>query len=195
MFIYLGMGYNLLANAIATILFGALCAPRDGQPYIVQYSSPLCRDNADNLTLALTVVNLVSDLYLLSLPLPLVWKLQLPAKRKFGLITIFLTGILYSCRDRDLIKSDCSHSACISSLSSIIVRVLWAHNPDYNYWSPVLVYTSYSHSNIDFGQIAEHEQDHRDERRHHMRLYAGLCGNLPSTITRFNHDPVLVLEK
>jgi len=93
--IYLGMGYIFLANAIATILFGALCAPRNGEPYIIRYQRPICVDNVNNLALATSIVNLVSDIYLLALPLPLVLKLQLSNKKKTGLVAIFMTGILY----------------------------------------------------------------------------------------------------
>ena len=34
------------------------------------------------------------DFYLLYLPLPIVWKLQMERKRKLGVITIFLTGLM-----------------------------------------------------------------------------------------------------
>lgn len=92
--IYLGMGYIFLANTITTILFGALCAPRNGEPYIIRYQMPICVDNVENLALATSIVNLVSDIYLLVLPLPLVMKLQISKKRKIGLVAIFMTGIL-----------------------------------------------------------------------------------------------------
>ena len=93
--IYAGMGYTFITNTVTTVLFGALCAPRNGQDYIIQYTAPICVDNVDNLALAISIVNFVSDIYLLVLPLPMIWKLQLSPKRRMGLIAIFSTGILY----------------------------------------------------------------------------------------------------
>lgn len=61
----------------------------------MRYQRPICVDNVDNLALAASIVNLVSDIYLLALPLPLVLKLQLSNKKKTGLVAIFMTGILY----------------------------------------------------------------------------------------------------
>lgn len=75
--IYVGIGYLLITNAVATILFGALCAPRDGERYLIRYSSPECFENVDNLAIALAVGNLCADVYLLVLPLPIIWKLQM----------------------------------------------------------------------------------------------------------------------
>lgn len=44
---------------------------------------------------ALGVFNLVSDIYIISLPVAVVSKLQLPTRRKLGIIMIFMTGILF----------------------------------------------------------------------------------------------------
>ena len=41
------------------------------------------------------IFNVVSDFYLLILPIPVVWQLQMPSKRKIGVCAIFMTGILY----------------------------------------------------------------------------------------------------
>jgi hypothetical protein len=38
--------------------------------------------------------NILLDLYALVLPLPVVWGLHLPLKKKLGLMIIFLTGSL-----------------------------------------------------------------------------------------------------
>ena len=40
------------------------------------------------------LLNLITDLYVLILPLGMVMRLQLTAKRKLGLATIFLAGIM-----------------------------------------------------------------------------------------------------
>lgn len=92
--IYVGIGYLFITNAVATILFGALCAPRPGELYLIRYSKPECVNNVDNLAIALAVENLVADVYLLVLPLPIIWKLQMSSKRKYALICVFMTGFL-----------------------------------------------------------------------------------------------------
>lgn len=38
--------------------------------------------------------NVLSDFYLLAIPIPVVWKLQLPLRRKVGVIAVFMTGFL-----------------------------------------------------------------------------------------------------
>ena len=38
--------------------------------------------------------NLVSDFYVLVTPIPAVWALQMPMKKKIGIIAIFMTGLL-----------------------------------------------------------------------------------------------------
>ena len=39
-------------------------------------------------------INIFSDFYLLFIPVPVIWKLQLSIPRKIGIIAIFMTGIL-----------------------------------------------------------------------------------------------------
>ena len=40
-------------------------------------------------------MNVASDVLLFLLPLPMVWQLQLTRKEKFGLVLIFMSGVLY----------------------------------------------------------------------------------------------------
>lgn len=44
------------------------------------------------MVIVLGVVSLVSDVYLVILPLPAVWKLQLPLGRKIAVSAMFFTG-------------------------------------------------------------------------------------------------------
>lgn len=93
--VYVGIGYLFITNAVATVLFGALCAPRPGERYLTRYSKPECFNNVDNLAIAIAVENLIADVFLLVLPLPIIWKLQMSPKRKYALICLFMTGFLY----------------------------------------------------------------------------------------------------
>lgn len=59
------------------------------------FSRPQCRGvtaSVQHLTLVSGIVNVVVDFYLLLIPLPAVYKLRMPRKRKTGLMLIFLSG-------------------------------------------------------------------------------------------------------
>ena len=45
-------------------------------------------------TIVSGVFNVITDFYVLILPISMVWHLQLSSKRKIGVIAIFLTGLL-----------------------------------------------------------------------------------------------------
>lgn len=92
--IYSGIAYLLITNGVSTILFGALCAPRNGESYLIRYMSAQCVNNVTNLGIANGVVNVIADIYLLVLPLPIIWKLHLSSRKKYSLIGVFLTGFL-----------------------------------------------------------------------------------------------------
>ncbi len=48
----------------------------------------------EDLLLALGIFGIISDIYLLVIPIRSVYQLQLPTKRKLGIITIFLVGFM-----------------------------------------------------------------------------------------------------
>lgn len=75
------------------VVFG-LCAPRDGKTWLEMSLTPQCR-NLEGYGIAQGTMNLVSDFYLLIIPIPAVLSLQLPQKKKLGVIAIFMTGFLY----------------------------------------------------------------------------------------------------
>ena len=54
-------------------------------------TSPKCATSRP-LVIVIGVVSLVSDLYLVILPLPAVWQLQLPLRRKLAVSAMFFTG-------------------------------------------------------------------------------------------------------
>ena len=59
---------------------------RTGQGYCIH----LIRFN-----IALASINLVTDVAVLILPIPAIWRLQLPKSKKIGLSAVFLAGLLY----------------------------------------------------------------------------------------------------
>lgn len=54
----------------------------------------LCQPAISNINVLVTVVlNVLTDLYLLSIPIPMLWASKLPLRKKFGLIILFSGGI------------------------------------------------------------------------------------------------------
>jgi len=47
-------------------------------------------------------MNVVSDVLLFILPLPMVWQLQLSRKEKLGLCLVFMSGILYTTTSQEI---------------------------------------------------------------------------------------------
>ena len=72
-----------------------LCVPANGDhselEYLTALDSPKCA-NSQPVVILLGVVSLLSDLYLVILPLPAVWRLQLPFRRKLAYSAMFFTG-------------------------------------------------------------------------------------------------------
>ena len=73
-------------------LIGA--TPRPGQTWLENSDSPNC-NICIKLTVPLAAWALVSDVYILLLPISGVLRLQLSPKRKFALLMVFMTGIGY----------------------------------------------------------------------------------------------------
>lgn len=109
----------------------ALCAPRHGfsqSSYFTAIASPRCSQNKP-LNVALGVVNIFSDFFILIVPLPAVWSLQLPIKKKVGISAIMLTGLAYvSIRLTFLaitkhILSVRGYRACVCSILGLHYRI------------------------------------------------------------------------
>ena len=69
--------------------------PRKGQDFIDVAVSP-AQLKSLRLSVPVACVGLATDLYLLILPITAVLQLQLPTRRKIGVILIFLTGLMYT---------------------------------------------------------------------------------------------------
>lgn len=94
-FVYFGITFTGLYYFASMIALSILCTPRDGKSqasYLLTTALPQCVHGRDIINLLLGVVNVLTDFYLLILPLPAVWSLHLPARKKIGVSAIFLTG-------------------------------------------------------------------------------------------------------
>lgn len=68
------------------------------------------------------IIGLITDLYILSIPIIGVWRLNLSAKRKVGVLLIFFSGIM----------------ACVCSACSIYFRLNLVHGRDMSYGMPLV---------------------------------------------------------
>ncbi|MCJ1242111.1 hypothetical protein MMC14_010118, partial [Varicellaria rhodocarpa] len=93
-FIYFGVSAIFVFTVVSTILYGVLCVPHKHESWQETSASPRCSSSQEGLETANGVFNAVSDIYILLLPLPSIWRLQLPMRKKTGLIATFLTGLL-----------------------------------------------------------------------------------------------------
>ena len=121
--IYFGIAFSFAMYTASFSAFGYLCLPHRGEEWLEAALSPRCHRQHILIGDVRGPLNLASDLYLLILPLPAVWQLHLPRKKKSGICGIFLTGSL----------------ACIASAFGVYFRFQVFSTPDLSWnLAPVL---------------------------------------------------------
>ncbi|KAI9702567.1 MAG: hypothetical protein M1836_001047 [Candelina mexicana] len=120
-YIYSAMVFLVLFYSGTLIGYAVLSIPRPGQS---ELQSILSGHTAMDIPLGNTQggVNVASDFYIFCLPIPAVWKLQLPLRKKLGVLATFATGLL----------------ACIASAFGLYYRVKLGRNSDVT-WKLVYV--------------------------------------------------------
>ncbi len=85
----LNTAYILGTYVVALVI----CLP--WQPGWLKNPPPLrCEMNRQRMFLGHGITNLVFDIVLVAMPMPLVWQLQLPTRRKLELVLVFAGGLL-----------------------------------------------------------------------------------------------------
>ena len=96
MFIYVGSHLSIWGNLIFYIVLVIfeidLCTPREKLWNPLMQGGHCFSFNAINQ--ASGVFNVISDFVILILPMPCVWKLRMPQKKKILMTAIFATGFL-----------------------------------------------------------------------------------------------------
>lgn len=94
--IYVGIGSIFSVYTTATILARYSCfpSPRTGRSWSEAFVSPMCVAQTRNATYIVGAFGVVSDFYILGLPIPSIIRLQLPRKEKIGVFALFMTGFL-----------------------------------------------------------------------------------------------------
>ncbi|KAI4253799.1 MAG: hypothetical protein LQ352_003467 [Teloschistes flavicans] len=115
--IFVGIGFNFLFYTIYTFVYSLMCPN-------VSKRAQTCGPRLKALGVATSGINVVSDFYILLIPLAAISNLQLPPKKKWGLMAIFFTGFL----------------ACLCSIISLHYRVVLDKSTD-DIWNvaPVMV--------------------------------------------------------
>lgn len=89
------IGYGAIIATYIIVLFSILFACRPLYKSWQIYPDPgnVCQPGISKVNcLVVVVLNVVTDLYLLSIPLPLMWKAQLPTKQKIMMLFMFSGG-------------------------------------------------------------------------------------------------------
>jgi hypothetical protein len=96
--IYVGIITTLLNHVVGTILAITLCLPSDALGY------SKCAGRLNPLDVAISVINILSDFYILILPLFVISRLHMQRSKKLGVGAVFFTGFLYYtiCQTRGL---------------------------------------------------------------------------------------------
>lgn len=82
--VYVGILVTGLVYFAIMVAMAALCAPRNGYTkldYLSAIAAPKCARN-DYINTWPGLFNIMSDFYLLIIPLPAIWGLQLPTKKR-----------------------------------------------------------------------------------------------------------------
>ncbi|KAF5657790.1 integral membrane protein [Fusarium heterosporum] len=90
--IWIGIGVISVYTTILFFLVMFACKPMS-MNWDITVTGGVCI-NQTKTYIATAAVNIISDIYLFVLPLPMVFQLQLPAKQKIGLMGIFTIGSL-----------------------------------------------------------------------------------------------------
>ncbi|KAL8946970.1 MAG: hypothetical protein Q9222_006702 [Ikaeria aurantiellina] len=120
--VWVGVAVTALFYFPASIAKIALCAPRGRETYAQAYAASRCGDSKA-INVCIGVFNIVSDLYLLVLPIRPTLKLNLPLRRRIGVLFVFTTGL----------------SALNASIAGLVYRIRVNNQID-NTWNIVPVY-------------------------------------------------------
>jgi len=92
--IWAGIASTTVVYTALSIFILSNCVPRNGQTWQYTTYYGTCTMAQERNSMVNGIFGLISDLYILVIPLWLVSHLSLPPKRKLGVMGVFLTGVL-----------------------------------------------------------------------------------------------------
>ena len=79
---------------ISFILTLVWCAPAPGEQALITVMGRHCQSWAQLLSNGQAAFNLISDVYIIAIPMPVIKNLNRSIKRKFGLVFLFALGLV-----------------------------------------------------------------------------------------------------
>jgi hypothetical protein len=92
-FALVGIVLCIIFYTLGTVFAFATCVPRSGESLLMASMSERCHMSMATVFLT-SAVNVVSDIYLVLVPIPLVMNLQMPREKKIRICSVFMLGIL-----------------------------------------------------------------------------------------------------
>ena len=93
--IYAGVGWTFLTYLPNMVISAYFCAAHPGEPWDMNVGLRCANKNALKWLVVSACMSVLLDLYILALPIPVVRKLNISGRKRFGIILIFLTAFLY----------------------------------------------------------------------------------------------------
>lgn len=96
--VYLGATVSFIGYWGLAIYVMVVCRPRRGtsrESFLEGMAGPSCASTTGGspiVNLSNGVISLVTDIYIFVLPLPAVWRLRLPMRKKLGVAVVFLVA-------------------------------------------------------------------------------------------------------
>lgn len=91
---YIAVTINLSVCLINIVGTSILCVPAPGQKWLIASGRHSCRVTADLLGVYVSAISVFTDFFIIFIPLPVIWTLQMSTKKKVGISATFLTGLL-----------------------------------------------------------------------------------------------------
>ncbi len=93
-FTYIAIAVNFVQCLAYIIGFAVICAPAPGKSWLLASASYDCRVTGGFLSVILAAVSIFNDFFIIAIPIPAVWSLQLATRKKIGVCAIFFVGLL-----------------------------------------------------------------------------------------------------
>ena len=122
---YVAIAVNLAQCLIDIIGYAIVCVPTPGQSWELADATHRCEVTGDLLGVVTAAISIFNDFFIIAIPIPAVWALQLATKRKIGVSAIFATGLL----------------VCVTSILNLVFRIrLWKNAYHDNTWNGAISY-------------------------------------------------------
>lgn len=95
-FVHVGIASIFIVHTGITIVYGVFCIPKSDKSWLESITASRCSVPSQNMTYVVGSFGVISDFYILGVPMPVILRMQLPLKKKITVCALFLTGLLYN---------------------------------------------------------------------------------------------------